>query len=119
MDPHERLGPNQSAEIEAEYLTTAQSTAKMQVRSGSKSLSVRERGKKLPEGVDFWDFDCKFGATAESAKKLHLAEFNTFIDGAEKQQLESFYVEILAKPGRRTKKPEVDGKPTTSMDELQ
>ena len=40
MDPHERLGANQSAEIEAECLTTAQSTAKMQVRSGSKSLSV-------------------------------------------------------------------------------
>jgi hypothetical protein len=40
MDPHERLGPNQSAKIEAECLTTAQSTAKMQVRSGSKSLSV-------------------------------------------------------------------------------
>ena len=27
MDPHERLGPNQSAKIEAECLTTAQSTA--------------------------------------------------------------------------------------------
>jgi hypothetical protein len=40
MDPHERLGTNQSAKIEAECLTTAQSTAKMQVRSGSKSLSV-------------------------------------------------------------------------------
>ena len=40
MDSHERLGPNQSAKIEAECLTTAQSTAKMQVRSGSKSLSV-------------------------------------------------------------------------------
>jgi hypothetical protein len=40
MDPHERLGPNQSAKIEAECLTTAQSKAKMQVRSGSKSLSV-------------------------------------------------------------------------------
>ncbi len=40
MDPHERLGPNQSAKIEAECLTTAQSTAKMQVGSGSKSLSV-------------------------------------------------------------------------------
>ena len=46
MDPHERLGPNQSAKIEAECLTTAQSTAKMQVRSGSKSLSV-ERGASV------------------------------------------------------------------------
>ena len=23
----------------------------------------RERRKELPEGVDFWDFDCKFGLT--------------------------------------------------------
>ena len=29
MDPHARLGPNQSAKIEAECLTTAQSTAKI------------------------------------------------------------------------------------------
>ena len=89
------------------------------VKRDLKKYVKRERGKTLPEGVDFWDFDCKFGATAEGAKKIHLAEFNTFIDGAEKQQLESFYVEILAKPGRRTKKSEVGGKPTTLMDELQ
>ena len=46
MDPHERLGPNQSAKIEAECLTTAQSTAKMQVCSGSKSLSVNDLGEQ-------------------------------------------------------------------------
>ena len=50
MDPHERLGPNQSAKIEAECLTTAQSTAKMQVRSGSKSLSVH-----FPNLAEFLD----------------------------------------------------------------
>ena len=50
MDPHERLGPNQSAKIEAECLTTAQSTAKMQVRSGSKSLSV-EMAEKAKEFI--------------------------------------------------------------------
>lgn len=65
----------------------------------------RERKKKLPEGVDFWDFDCKFGHTAEEAKEIHLSEINKFIDDAEKLQLESFYVEILAKPGHRLKKP--------------
>ncbi len=92
------------------------------VKRELKKYVKRERGKKLPAGVDFWDFDCKFGATAESARKIHLTEFNTFIDGAENQQLESFYVEILAKPGRRTKKPEVNAKqkpPTTMMDESQ
>jgi len=77
------------------------------VKHDLKKYVKRERGKKLPDGVDFWDFDCKFGATAESAKKMHLAEFNKYIDEAEKQQLESFYVEILAKPGRRKKKPKI------------
>jgi len=64
----------------------------------------RERNKKLPEGVDFWDFDCKFGATLEEAKTIHLSEITKNIDQARDLQLESFYLEILAKPGLRTKK---------------
>ena len=65
----------------------------------------RERKKKLPEGADFWDFDCKFGPTAEESKVIHVAEIGKFINTAEEQQLESFYLEILAKPAIRTKKP--------------
>ena len=65
----------------------------------------RERKKKLPEGADFWDFDCKFGPTAEESKVIHVAEISKCIDAAKEQQLESFYVEILAKPAIRTKKP--------------
>ena len=65
----------------------------------------RERKKKLPEGADFWDFDCKFGPTAEESKVIHVAEICKFIDAAKEQQLESFYLEILAKPAHRTKKP--------------
>ena len=64
----------------------------------------RERKKNLPEGADFWDFDCKIGHTVEEAKEVHLSEISKFIDKAETQQLESFYVEILAKPGHRVKK---------------
>ena len=65
----------------------------------------RERRKELPEGVDFWDFDCRFGPTAEESKVIHVAEIGRFIDAAEQDQLNSFYVEIMAKEGRRTKKP--------------
>ncbi len=75
------------------------------VKRDVKKYVKRERKKKLPEGVDFWDFDCKFGPNEEEAKEIHLAEMNKYIDNAEAQQLESFYVEILAKPGHRTKKP--------------
>lgn len=74
------------------------------VRRDVKKYIKRERNKKLPEGVDFWDFACKYGPTAEDAKVIHPAEINKYIDEAEAQQLESFYLEILATPGRRTKK---------------
>jgi hypothetical protein len=65
----------------------------------------RERNKTLPEGVDFWDFSCRFGHSAEDAKEIHLAEITKSIDKVAELQLESFYLEILAKPGHRTKKP--------------
>ena len=78
------------------------------VRHDVKKYIKRERNKDLPEGADFWDFDCKFGNIEEDATKIHLAEISKFIDQAEKQQLESFYLEILAKPGFRTKKPKAN-----------
>lgn len=65
----------------------------------------RERRKELPDGVDFWDFDCKFGDTEAEAKGIHLAEIDKCIDAAEAKHAMSFYVEILAKHGCRTKNP--------------
>jgi len=78
------------------------------VRHDVKKYIKRERNKTLPEGVDFWDFDCKFGNTSEDVQVIHSAEITTFIDQAKAQQLESFYLEIIAKPGVRTKKPIID-----------
>jgi len=74
------------------------------VRHDVKKYIKRERNKKLPDGVDFWDFDCKYGNTEEEAKEIHLSEINKYIDQAQQQQLDSFYLEILAKPGHRMKK---------------
>ena len=34
----------------------------------------RERRRTLPEGVDYWDFDCRFGATQDDAAVAHLAD---------------------------------------------
>ena len=61
----------------------------------------RERNKTLPEDVDFWDFDCKFGNTAQEAKVVHLSEISKLIDQAHTQDLTSFYIEILVKNGYR------------------
>lgn len=78
------------------------------VRHDVKKYIKRERNKTLPEGVDFWDFDCKFGNTSEDVQVIHLAEIPKYIDQVKAQQLESFYLEIIAKPGVRTKKPVID-----------
>lgn len=64
----------------------------------------RERRKELPEGADFWDFDCKFGFTEAEAQPIHEKEISKCIDEVEAKQLNSFYIEILRKPGYRTKK---------------
>ncbi len=65
----------------------------------------RERRKTLPPDVDFWDFDCRFGADEASSDVIHLSAINKSISQAESKQLESFYLEILVKPGYRSKKP--------------
>ncbi len=69
-----------------------------------KKYIKRERRKSLPPNVDFWDFDCRFGVDEASSEVIHISAINKFISQAESQQLESFYLEILAKPGYRRKK---------------
>jgi hypothetical protein len=66
----------------------------------------RERRRELPEGVDFWDFDCRFGATEAQAVVVHFATLTGLIDAIAKEGGEQFYVEILASHGRRQKRPE-------------
>ena len=69
-----------------------------------KKYIKRERRKTLPDNVDFWDFDCRYGVDEATAKVIHISEINKYISQAESENLESFYLEILVKPGHRTKK---------------
>ena len=78
------------------------------VKNDLRKYIKRERRKELPEGVDFWDFDCRFGDTEAEAKVIHLSEIDARINDAEARGLLSFYVEILAKEGVRAKKPRED-----------
>jgi len=75
------------------------------IKSELRKYVKRERKKKLPEGVDFWDFDCKVGETVEVATVLHVAEINEAIDHALAEDWDSVYFEVLAKPGVRVPKP--------------
>jgi hypothetical protein len=61
----------------------------------------RCRGVSLPEGVDFWDFDCKVGKDVASAVAVHLADVTKQLDVVAKEGAASAYVEIEAKHGHR------------------
>lgn len=74
------------------------------IKSELRKYVKRERKKKLPEGVDFWDFDCKVGETADTALPLHVAEINSALDHALADEWTAVFFEILAKPGVRTYK---------------
>jgi len=62
----------------------------------------RERRKKLPEGVDFWDFDCRIGPDNDGAGSVHVSAITDAVHQAPKNDWSTLYVEILSKPGHRT-----------------
>ena len=74
------------------------------VKAEVRKYLKRNRRKTLPEGFDYWDFDCKYGDTEDEAKEIHLSEIDKHIDQAEKNELESFYIEIIGRAAKRLKK---------------
>jgi hypothetical protein len=74
------------------------------IRAEVNKYIKRERKKKLPEGRDFWDFDCKVGSTAETAEPLHLTAISQAIGQVLEAGSETCYVEIVSKPVKRLKK---------------
>ena len=65
----------------------------------------RERRRELPAGADYWDFDCRFGATEAAAQPAHLSTLIGLIDGIKGEGGSQFYVEILVKPAQRKARP--------------
>ena len=64
----------------------------------------RERSKKLPEGFNYWSFDCKFGKTKEEACEIRFVDIIKSIDVAANENLESFYLELLVRADNKKSK---------------
>ncbi len=77
----------------------------------------RERRRDLPEGADFWDFDCRFGRTKDAAEAAHLSALTGLINEVAGEGGAQFYVEILAKAGKRT--PRLPGEVAAEVDGMQ
>ena len=73
----------------------------------------RERTKRLPENCNYWNFDCKFGKTEDEAVEIRFVDITKSIDIAASEDLESFYLELVAraeyrKPKERTQENSED-----------
>ena len=58
----------------------------------------REKKKKLPDAkMTYWDFNCKVGATSDTAKVVDFDELIKELDAVKASGATECYVEILAK----------------------
>ncbi|KAB2887921.1 MAG: hypothetical protein F9K35_20735 [Burkholderiaceae bacterium] len=76
----------------------------------------RERRRALPKGMDYWDFDCRFGATADAAEPAAVGALIGLIDAQVQAGGAQFYVEILARAAKRL--PRAPGALPASADGL-
>lgn len=60
----------------------------------------RERRKTVPEGFDYWDFDCKVGADPSVAAIADVKAVTDIVDEIAKTGVTEAYVEIVAVPRR-------------------
>lgn len=61
----------------------------------------REKNKELPEGFDFWNFDCKFSVDGEEAKTINFTDITKNIDEASTSDAKSLYMELLSSAKKR------------------
>ena len=65
----------------------------------------RERSRPLPPGVDFWDFECRFGPNESAAAPVHFATLTECIDAIVATGASQFYAELQTRHGQRSAKP--------------
>ena len=64
----------------------------------------RERKKKLPEEMTYWDFECAFGKSADTKESIAASEIITALDKASEEGWSECYIEIIAKAIKKEKK---------------
>ena len=68
------------------------------VKNDIRKYVKREKKKKLPDTkMTYWDFDCKVGATSDTAKVVDFDELIKELDAVKATGATECYVEILAK----------------------
>ena len=67
------------------------------VKHDIKKYLKKERKNTLPAGAKYWGFDCKLGASEETAVEVQLPSLTKSIDALVEKNSMTIYVEITAK----------------------
>jgi len=67
------------------------------VKHEIKKYLKKERKNTLPTGAKYWGFDCKLGASEETAVEVQLPSLTKSIDALVEKNIMTIYVEITAK----------------------
>lgn len=78
------------------------------IKHDIKKYLKKERSKDLPSGAIFWDFDCKFGQSEETAVEVHVSSLNKNIDELVANNITTIYIQITPKPANRNSGSESD-----------
>ena len=73
-------------------------------RHDIRKYQQRELRRTPPEGYDMWSFDCRFGASEALAEPADVGELPALITAITQGGAESFYVELRARPARRSER---------------
>ena len=71
------------------------------VKNEIRKYVKRERGKPLPEGFTWWNFNCRAGADRETAATCALIDVGAAIDAVVEAGGTQAYIEVVAEPGHR------------------
>ncbi len=68
------------------------------IKNELRKYAKREKKKDLPnKKTMYWDFDCKFGKTAELASGCTFEEISTKLNSVVENGWETCYIEVMAK----------------------
>ena len=76
------------------------------IKNDIRKYIKRERRKKLPDGMNVWNIDCKFGQNDTEPETIVFSDIIKYIDEAVKVNCASIYVELLSNAIKKHRKIE-------------
>jgi len=64
----------------------------------------REKRKTLPDGMNFWNMDCKFGKDGLEPEVIVFTDITKYIDEAATLNSKSIYIEVISSAIKKEKK---------------